>query len=203
MKSYLKLLSVLLIGISLVTCQKENVDLPPNPEDDYQSQKDSVRNAWDSTTVVLRDDVIQNLKGKWAIESVDIEFQGTYANAQVGIEADTAIPDFGKITFGDWDLLTASSYPESTSYNNKAVLTYQNQEYSIEFDYLLYNAVEYQVFSFLDIIVDKNHKWDTTEGRFLSYLGIFDNIEIVKINQNEFHLIGLSHGVKKMKLIRM
>ena len=60
------------------------------------------------------------------------------------------------------------------------------------------------MFSFLDmVIIQGNNNWDTTDGWFIKNVGVLDNIEIIKLNHDEYYFLGINSGIKKMKLRRI
>ncbi len=198
-----KLIILLLFGISFMTCRKETPEITSNQEDDSEILRDSVLNSWESKMIAVANDIIHNLSGQWAIDSIEIEFRDSYGNSQTGIHSDTTIVNFGQINFGEWELLS-TGYPDSTSYENGAELIYENEIFPIKFTYLIHTPGKSEVFSFIDwVLIQGNNNWDTTEGWYLYNVGIFDNIQIVKLSQDEYYFKGLNQGIKKMKLRRI
>lgn len=200
MRTYALWMIFLLVGISLGSCERENPEIEVTQE---ETLNDSIQNAWYLAMVETANDLTQTLNGQWAIDSVEIEFRNTPTNAQAGILADTVLVDFGQVNFGLWQPVN-SVYPEATSYSNESTLIFGNEVLTVQFDYFLHLPGEDIVFSFLSKVVrQENSTWDTPEGKLLCNLGILDNIEIVKLNENEFHLIGLNQGVRRIKLRRL
>lgn len=201
MKLIQKLILLIFIVTSLVNCQKED-EAMPDQTFDFEAYQDSLLNAWDAIMIASANDIISNLNGQWAIDSVEIIFQDNYEHAQAGIQSDTVLTNLGQINFGTWGLLSAGS-PDNTNYNNEAELIYESQTLPIRFSYLIHSPGESKVFSFIERVLEGNNGWNTTEGLFIQNVGIPDNIEIIKLNQNEYYFKGLNQGVKQMKLRRM
>lgn len=197
--SLAKVTSLAIVIILASNCQKEAVDVELDDRSKYELYRDSILQAWDSITVKLRDEIVHNLTGEWAIDTLVIEYQNTYSHAQLGIRFDTILTDFGTLEFGQWTLQD-NGFSDSSSFENVAELIYNDIPFTIQFDYLLYVPGESEVFSFVDREIKAGHNWDTTEGRRLDYLGMFDNVEIVHINPTEFYLRGLNRGIRKLKL---
>jgi len=198
MKSkYCQFIILFLTIMFFESCQK-NLDLNKGKTD--IEIRDSLLNAWDSMMIAHANDLVHTLVGHWSIDTVEIQYKNSYGNKQAGIYSDTVIVNFGQINFGKWELLTGS-YEDSTSYKNSAELIYNNKIFPVRFNYLLHNPGTDEIYSFLDIKnLQEDDCWDTKDGLFLYYSGLFDNIQIVKINQKEYYFKGINHGVKKVKL---
>jgi hypothetical protein len=161
---------------------------------------DSINRLNDSLRIVLRNDVIENLKGDWVIDSLEIQFQNSYNQKQAGISSDTTFLNFGEITFGSWTLTQTDS--DSTNFMNECKLLFNNKEYPISFDYLLYIPINYFIYSYTRDRYENADDWNSSDTWFLKNVGILDNMQIQKINEDEFRLIGINRGVKNMKLRR-
>ena len=192
---------ILFISIITISCQQENSVVPNNPSFDIQRHNDSLYQAWDSIRHVLRDDIINDLHGKWTIDSLEIKFENSYANEQTGIQSDTTFIGFGEIEFGTWESVHISDR-DDTNFKNKATLHFKGQAYTITFDYLLYNTDKKVVFSFISNFFETGDNWGNSDGWFLRNIGILDNVEIKKINNDEYNFTGLDSGLKKMKMSR-
>ena len=192
---------ILMLVLSMIACQKNDDNPATDPGFDIKAHNDSLRQKLDSITISLRNDIIDNLNGKWVIDSMEIEFRNTHANSEAGINSDTIFTDFGEIDFGDWTLLLTSG--DSTSFENKASLIFEGHEYPLSFDYLIYLPGEPgAVYSFLTENAEGLDEWTTDDGWFIRHVGLLDNVQLQKINNDEFYLIGLNKGMKKMKITR-
>ena len=197
--SFIQIISTVIVLTLASSCQKQAMDIELDDRTKYEIYRDSILQSWDSITVQLRDEIINNLTGKWAIDTLAIEYQNTYSHRQLGIQFDTLLTDFGTLDFGLW-MFQDNGFSDSSSFENMAELIYNDTLFTIKFDYLLYVPGQAEVFSFLDKEVKAGHHWDTTTGRRLDYLGLFDNVQIVYVSPTEFYLRGLNRGIRKLKL---
>lgn len=197
--SFIQIMSTAIVLILSSSCQKQAMDMELDDRTKYEIYRDSILQSWDSITVQLRDEIINNLTGKWAIDTLAIEYQNTYSHRQLGIQFDTLLTDFGTLDFGLW-MFQDNGFPDSSSFENMAELIYKDTLFTIKFEYLLYVPGQSEVFSFLEWVAEEGHHWDTTTGRRLDYLGLFDNVQIVYVSPTEFYLRGLNRGIRKLKL---
>ncbi len=198
MKRTLFMFSVTYCLLATLTGCKQDALSPQNL--DVISYQDSVRQLHDSLKFVLRNEIIENLKGEWIVDTLEIDFNNSYYQRQAGISADTTFLNFGEIVFTDWIINQTDN--DSTDFKNQCTLAFKGQDFPMSFDYLFYIPLDYKVFSYTREQIETPQDWLGSNADFLKNIGILDNFQVQRISDDEFKLTGLNKGIKNLKLKR-
>jgi len=144
--------------------------------------------------------LIENLVGDWNIDSISINYVGSFDQMEAGINSDTTILNFGTFSFPEWELHAHSL--DSLNYYNHGFIEYKNDKYPVRFSYLLYNVTRKVTYSFLEQRITDQNEWITFGFDPIRGLGLIDNIEITFINDEKFHIKGLNRNMELMVITK-
>ncbi len=167
---------------------------------------DSIRTELKRKYKLNTQKLIYDLKGKWNIDSITIDFEDSSYQKEAGINKDTVIYDFGEFTFVNWELELL--HKDSTNYEAEIELVFQNNVFPLKFDYLIHNYLldsseELNVNSAIHWNLDaENENWKLEDARYLDNLGLIDNVEIIRVNENKYYLVGINRGLQRIDISR-
>lgn len=194
MKSnYIKNMLFKSITVSAILC------LIFNSCDTEKINEADVREKYDEIEKLPVSDVRKNLVNTWWIDTLEIEIKYSHPY----FRSHTTLVKFGELIFNSWRPI----HPDitSNSLQCEAIVKHNNLYYPIRFEYLMGapNLKEPEKSKLFSFIYPGSGSEQSANSWDLQNYSIIDNVEIIRINDNEYYLVGLNRGMKRMKIRRM
>lgn len=188
-KGHARLLLIFIIPLTFVACKDKIME-----EDNQEERRLQIE-------MEMADEVKKNLVGTWTIDTLNFEV-GYYPY----FETDTTLVKFGELNFASWENID----PYTNPYYNwcEIILRHEDTYYPIRLEYLLLrvNVEEPEKSNMYSLLYPSAFPEGVTyeSNPFdLNVFGIIDNVEIIKINDDEYVFRGLNRGMKRMKIKRI